>query len=263
MMNKVYIRSAALLSASDEVDFRQYIPPMQARRMGMLLKRALVTAKMALSEAGMDVPGAIVCGTGLGCMETTERILSALRADGEQGGVSPTDFMQSTHNTIASTVALHLGCHGYNCSYSQGDVSFENALMDAFLLVAGGHVGSALVCGNDEMTEATRERLAQSGYFSPKYESAGLSVSFVLSSDPSGALCSLESLRLFHGAVPAATAPVVLEEEDYKALYGECPVSSAAGMYKAVGMFADGENGPVQVRNASAPDGAIITLAKQ
>ena len=104
---------------------------MQARRLGPLLKRALVSALTALEKAGVAVPDAILSGTGLGCMETTERVLDSLKT-GEEG-CSPTDFMQSTHNTIASTIAIRLGCSGYNCSYSQGDVSFENALLDAWL----------------------------------------------------------------------------------------------------------------------------------
>ena len=118
-MNPVYIISATQISAQEPLseawmlapkklasgaapcldpDFKEFIPPVQARRMGNLLKRALVTAKKALALSGIPMPDAILCGTGLGCMEPTERILATFRESGE-GSVSPTDFMQSTHNT--------------------------------------------------------------------------------------------------------------------------------------------------------------------
>ena len=151
-MNKVYIQTVVTLPAQDP-DFRQFIPPMQARRMGRLLKRSLVSAKQALAEAGVEMPDAVICGTAHGCMETSIRVMQSLREQGE-GSISPTDFMQSTHNTIASTVAIQLGCHGYNCTYSQGPDSLANALLDAWLLISAGDIETALVLAADENTEA-------------------------------------------------------------------------------------------------------------
>ena len=174
-MNPVYIISATQISAQEPLseawmlapkklasgaapcldpDFKEFIPPVQARRMGNLLKRALVTAKKALALSGIPMPDAILCGTGLGCMVPTERILATFQESGE-GSVSPTDFMQSTHNTIASTIAIHLKCHGYNCTYSQGSVSFESALLDAFLQLKAGLLSSALVCAGEENRSGT------------------------------------------------------------------------------------------------------------
>ena len=257
-MSKVYIRSSVLLSGPDP-DFRQYIPPMQARRLGPLLKRALVSALTALEKAGLDVPDAILSGTGLGCMETTERVLTGMKA-GEEG-VSPTDFMQSTHNTIASTIAIRLGCRGYNCSYSQADVSFENALLDAYLLIASGEARTALVCANDEMTELTRQRLAASGYL--RGEARGLSAAFVLSSTPEGALCELASVELFHGQAPRRPATSrVLTEADWLPLYGHCPVSSAAGVQMGLQALSEKEFGQVLIWQDPEPDGSAVLLQK-
>ena len=148
-MKPVYIASVYRLNPGEDPDYRQYIPPMQARRMGRLLKRTLVCARAALAQAGVEMPDAILCGTAYGCIEPTERILASLRDNGE-GSVSPTDFMQSTHNTIASTVAIQLGCHGYNCTYSQGRESFAHALLDAWLQLRAGEISSALVLQADE-----------------------------------------------------------------------------------------------------------------
>ena len=269
-MSKVFVHSAVLLSQPREIlpgearcfqepDFRKYIPPVQARRMGTLLKRSLVAAKMALEEASLALPQAVLCGTGLGCMEPTERILAALKEQGE-GSVSPTDFMQSTHNTIASTIAIHLGCRGYNCTYSQGEVSFESALLDAFLQIKAGILDSALVCAADEMTDATFRRLQGCGYFPEGTVASALSAALVLSSQPEGALCSLEDVQLFHGAASIPQCAKALGQKDYEALYGKCPVSAAAGVWMAVNELSAGIEGPILVHKTPAPDGVAIIL---
>lgn len=142
--NEKYIRALA-------PDYKQFIDPKAARRMGAVLKRALTTALSALKNRDISDLQAIITGTGLGCIENTEKFLRAMVVDGEQL-LTPTYFMQSTHNTISSQVALNLHCHGYNCTYSQRGVSFESALQDAFLQFKLGKIGNALVGGHDEMT---------------------------------------------------------------------------------------------------------------
>lgn len=131
--------------------FRDWLSPMESRRLGRLLKRALVTATEAMSKAGISQPDAIITGTGLGCIENTELLLNQMCREGDDT-LKPTNFMQSTHNTISSQVALNLHCHGYNCTYSQRGVSFESALQDAFLQFKLGKIKTALVGGHDEMT---------------------------------------------------------------------------------------------------------------
>ena len=142
--NEKYVRALS-------PDYKQFIDPKAARRMGAVLKRALTTALSALKDRNVVDLQAVITGTGLGCIENTEKFLRAMVVDGEQL-LTPTYFMQSTHNTISSQVALNLHCHGYNCTYSQRGVSFESALQDAFLQFKLGKLGNALVGGHDEMT---------------------------------------------------------------------------------------------------------------
>ena len=73
-----------------------------------------------------------------------------LNEQGEEG-ISPTLFMQSTHNTLAGALAIHLGCHGYNITYSQGDESLQWAIRDAQRLIQEGKAESVLVGLHDEM----------------------------------------------------------------------------------------------------------------
>src|SRR3712207_1976811 len=104
MENKVYI--LAEVTDVPQTEYRDYLNPMKARRYGRLLKRALVTALKAISLSGIDRPDAIINGTALGCVEHSEQLLDALAAEGEEVSM-PTHFMQSTHNTIASLIAIH------------------------------------------------------------------------------------------------------------------------------------------------------------
>lgn len=145
-----------------EPNYQEYFAPMVARRMGKLLKRAVVTSVNALGT--QELPDAVITGTGLGCIDNTEHFLKAMIENDEQF-LQPTYFMQSTHNTISSQVALHLKCHGYNSTYSHRGTSFDSAMMDAMLQMKLGTIKSALVGAHDEMTPAYFDMLGKIGYW--------------------------------------------------------------------------------------------------
>lgn len=120
----------------------------------MGLRRAMTTALTALQEAGLERPDAIIGGTARGQEEDTEALLTALSTEGESASM-PTHFMQSTHNTVCSQIAIRTKCNGYNCTYAHGDVSFECALLDAMLQLRSGAATSVLVTSNDEGADYT------------------------------------------------------------------------------------------------------------
>lgn len=132
-------------------DFKEFISPIALRRMSAIIKRAISSSLVCVKESGIDCPDAIISGTGLGCIEDTEKFLKAM-IDNKEQFLQPTYFIQSTHNTISSQIALQLKCHSYNNTYSHRGISFELALMDAFSLFKSGIIKSALVGGHDEMT---------------------------------------------------------------------------------------------------------------
>lgn len=136
---------------SIDPDFKQFINPLAARRMGKILKRSLVTSLQVIQETGISDPDAIIVGTGLGCIENTERFLATMVQEGEQF-LQPTFFMQSTHNTISSQIAVNLKCHGYNSTYAHRGISFDSSLMDAFMQFELQQINTALIGGHDEMT---------------------------------------------------------------------------------------------------------------
>ncbi|MDR2041628.1 MAG: beta-ketoacyl synthase chain length factor [Tannerella sp.] len=133
-------------------DFTSRLSPLQSRRMCRLLKRVIVTAHATLQDAGLEMPDAIISGTGLGCIDNTEKFLHSILKNGEQY-LQPTYFMQSTHNIISSLIAIDLKCHGYNNTYVHRGVSFEHALLDALLQFRRQRIRTALVGGYDEMTD--------------------------------------------------------------------------------------------------------------
>ena len=144
---------------------REFVKPMEARRMGKLMKASLLSSLKALREAGISCPDAIITGTALGCWESSEALLMQLEQEGE-GMLKPTNFMQSTHNTIGSNIAIRTGCHGYNVTYTQCGDSLSWALRDARLLLSSGRYKTVLVGCHDETTPLYRslmERLGVTG----------------------------------------------------------------------------------------------------
>ncbi len=130
-------------------DYKEYISPKEGRRMGKLMKAATLTSLMALREAGIECPDAIITATANGMLETSEKFLVDMVDNGEET-LSPTLFMQSTHNTIGSAIAIRTQCHGYNITYTQGKNSMKWALRDAERLIRMGKAKTVLVGCHDE-----------------------------------------------------------------------------------------------------------------
>ena len=130
-------------------DYKEYISPKEGRRMGKLMKAATLTSLMALREANIECPDAIITATANGMLETSEKFLVDMVDNGEET-LSPTLFMQSTHNTIGSAIAIRTKCHGYNITYTQGKDSMKWALRDAERLIRMGKAKTVLVGCHDE-----------------------------------------------------------------------------------------------------------------
>lgn len=138
---------------------RQYVSPMESRRMGKLMKSTMLTSLDALKQAGVPCPDAIVTGTAWGCLENSEQLLLQL-IEGEDL-LKPTLFMQSTHNTLSSAIAIHLKCHGANLTFTQKEQSFDWALYQAKLLLRLGRAKTVLVGCHDERTALFNRFLGQ------------------------------------------------------------------------------------------------------
>lgn len=143
-------------------DSKDVISPMEARRMGKLLKAATLSSLRALKIAEIEMPDAIITATSMGMLENSEKFLIDMVENGESL-LKPTLFMQSTHNTIGSSIAIRLGCHGYNTTYSQGNESLDWAMRDAERLIKSGKANCVLVGVHDESTPLLNELLSKAG----------------------------------------------------------------------------------------------------
>lgn len=151
------------ITSEDQLaDIRKYVKPLEARRMGKIMKSSLLSSLEALQQAGISVPDAIVTGTIYGCLENSERLLQQIKEEGEVM-LKPTYFMQSTHNTIGSNIAIKTHCHGYNVTYTQGHRSLEWAIRDAESLLRSGKVKNVLVGCHDESTPLFNSLLEKGG----------------------------------------------------------------------------------------------------
>ena len=140
----------------------RYVSPAEGRRMTLQTRRLVAVAKRALDECGIEKPDAIICATQWGCMLQSMRFLQDMMDYNEQQ-LTPTPFIQSTHNTIASLIAILTGNHGYNATYSQGERSIDCAITDVETQMSLGLIHSALVLEFDEEVEKWDEVLALIG----------------------------------------------------------------------------------------------------
>ena len=156
------MKKAADILSEFGVDYKAYIPVLQARRLSVVMRRLVVAAYEALHQAGLEQPDAIVVGTQWGGMQPSAALLNTLTDEGEVG-MSPALFMQSTHNSPASTLAMNLHCHGFNITISHGADSFRLAKEEAERCVMKGEAENVLVCAFDETAPIWQDCLTKAG----------------------------------------------------------------------------------------------------
>lgn len=139
-----------------EPAYNDYIDPMASRRMSRIVKMGVCTALKCLKDNNVNIPDAIITGTGLGCIADTEKFLGSIYSH-EEKLLNPTPFIQSTHNTVAGAIALALKCYNYNTTYAHRGFSFEAALNDALLMLKEDPGLKILAGSYDETTENSYE----------------------------------------------------------------------------------------------------------
>lgn len=194
---KLYINSAGIISGAgnnmsdsfltgqpdyntgflqaNEPAYKEFIPVMQLRRMSKAVRMGVVASKTAMQQAGIEKPDALSIGTAYGCLQDTEKFLDKMIEQEEQM-LTPTAFIQSTHNTVGGQVALLAGCNGHNMTYVHRGHSFEHALINTALYLEDHAGEKMLVGGIDEQTPNSLKALQRSG----KFTSEGLTTQDVI-----------------------------------------------------------------------------------
>ena len=127
-----------------EPDYKQVIDVKYIRRMSRIIKIGVAAALECLQEAKLSNPDAIITGTAYGCMEDTGIFMKKLVENNEEL-LTPTAFIQSTHNTVGAQIALILSCNQYNNTFVHRGFSFETALLDAMMLLKDKEAENVLI----------------------------------------------------------------------------------------------------------------------
>ncbi len=292
MTMNIYIRSAACIAptttlgapdvpptakpagnrlACIEPDYKGLIDPKALRRMSRIIRMGVATATVCLREGGVEMPDAIVTGTGYGCLEDTGLFLTSMIQRKEEA-LQPATFIQSTHNTVGAQIALILQCTGYNNTFVHRGFSFENALLDAILLIQEAEAATVLTGGVDELTDVSFEILSRFGLY--RHTPAGEGTAFfLLSGEPNVQdYAKLEGMATFYKpedvglemqrflqeqAIDPASIDLVIGDEilqgiptqPYKTQCGEYPTSTAYAFWLAATLIKTGVHKRILVYN--------------
>ena len=147
-----------------EPDYKSIIDAKLIRRMSRIIQMGVAAASECLQEAGVGIPDAIVTGTAYGCLQDTGSFLTKMVEHHEEL-LTPTAFIQSTHNTIGAQIALMLKCNHYNNAFVHRGFSFESALLDSMMLLMETPDINVLVGAIDEITDYSHSILNRMGLY--------------------------------------------------------------------------------------------------
>lgn len=132
-----------------EPDYTDIIPRKLIRRMGKAVRLGVGTALPIIGDKQLD---AIVIGTANGGMEGCIKFLNQI-FEYNEGTLTPTNFVQSTPNSLAGLLALMTKNTGYNTTHVNKGLAFETALLDAWMLLKEGRANDLLIGAVEEMSE--------------------------------------------------------------------------------------------------------------
>jgi 3-oxoacyl-[acyl-carrier-protein] synthase II len=193
-------------------NFKDYINPFQMRRLSRMLRMGLAAAIICLRDARLKTPDAIITSTGYGFQEDMGKFLTEILQQDEQQ-LTPTYFMQSTHNALSGLIALSVKCRGYNNTYTGKGFAFETALHDAMMLLQEKEAENVLIGSFDEAYQVLCSEYVRMGYlkresvnnlqlFGSKTEGTlqGEGVAFFLLSDSAlpHSMCRLRNLHMVY-----------------------------------------------------------------
>ncbi|MEO6669718.1 MAG: beta-ketoacyl synthase chain length factor [Ferruginibacter sp.] len=147
-----------------EPDYKDIIDPKMIRRMSRIIRMGVAAASACLKESKVNIPDAIITGTAYGCLQDTDVFLTKMVEQNEEL-LTPTAFIQSTHNTIGAQIGLMLKSNNYNNAFVHRGFSFESALLDGMMLLMENAASNFLVGAIDELTDNSYAILNRFGLY--------------------------------------------------------------------------------------------------
>ena len=145
-------------------DLTNIIDAKLTRRMSHVIKMGIGAAMQAIQDAGNVQPDAIITGTAYGCLDDTGVFLKKQVLQ-KESMLTPTAFIQSTHNTVGGQIGLLLHCNAYNNTFVHRAFSFEHSLQDAMMLLEENNAENVLVGAVDEITDTSHTLLSRFGLY--------------------------------------------------------------------------------------------------
>jgi len=186
------------------------IPPGLLRRMGKAV-RIGVGAALPLIKQG-NAPDGIIIGTANGGMEDCIKFLNQI-IEYNEGMLTPGNFVQSTANAIASQISMMTSNKSYNITHVHRGLAFENAIIDALMLVRENASHRYLLGGVDEISAYNYNIDYLDGWYkkepvtnnelyntdSPASIAGEGSAMFLVSASAKNAIARLSALHTIHG----------------------------------------------------------------
>lgn len=217
------------------------IPAAALRRMGKAVKMGIGSG-LPIIKNGPSIDG-IILGTSNGGMEDCIKFLNQI-IDYDEGLLTPGNFVQSTPNAIASQLSIMNKNRSYNITHVHRGLAFENALLDAAMMVKENPGKSYLLGGVDEISAYNfnidyldgwykKEKVSNKDLYksqTPASIAGEGAAMFLVNDDDTGAVAKLSALKSLH------TTDVRLVTGQLKEF-----ISSNSG--KKIDLFLSGENG--------------------
>jgi len=167
---------------AQEPSYKGMIKPSMLRRMGKSV-RIGIGAGMPLLNDNNDVDG-IIIGSSEGGLEDCIKFLNQI-VQYEEGALTPTNFVQSTPNALSGSLALMTKSTGYNITHVHKGAAFENAFLDALMLLKEQKAKKLLVGNVEEISEYNFNIETLAGQFKKEK----LSSETLLQSNTEGTVC--------------------------------------------------------------------------
>ena len=179
-----------------EPSYKELIPRSLLRRMGKISRMSVATALPLLEKYKTD---GILVGVE-GGFNDSDGFLDQI-IEYNEGTLTPTNFVQSTSNSVAGILALMNKNTGYNITHTNGGLAFESAILDALMLFEEGKVTTLLLGAatefsnyNYKIRQLKKQILEKGGPTYNKLIGEG-TVFFIVDNNPDNALAQIVDVQ--------------------------------------------------------------------
>jgi len=147
-------RLHAPLAATVQFDAEEHIAPSSVRMLDRVSQFAVVAARWAMADTGLDLRGldldraGVFIGNGMGGTLSMDDGYRTLYGEGSNR-IKPLLILMGMHNAPAAWVGIEHGFRGPNLTYSTACSSSAVAIGEAWLRIASGSIDLALAGGTE------------------------------------------------------------------------------------------------------------------